>query len=324
MAKRISTEEIYQKKKELSKIPPKVLEVLQNSNKKVYHKGALSFNQLATYWTCPTKWYLTYVDKLAPYEPSIHTVFGSAIHETIQHYLQVFFDDTVKAADEIDLDSYFKNQLKTLYKEGTKKTKKHFSTSEELLLFYIEGTHILNYFKKKRGGYFSKKYEILAGVESLLEMRLPNGTIFMGYIDLVIYDKRTGKWRLIDLKTSTRGWSAEQKKDLTKTSQLLLYKKFFAQKYDIDPNDISVEYLILKRHVPKEADFASMQRRIQEFKPSSGKIAISRVSKELENFIKDVSADKPGLKHKSNPSKSTCKFCIFNDKKELCPNGIKS
>ena len=44
---------------------------------------------------------------------------------------------------------------------------------------------------------------------------------------------KTGKIKIIDLKTSTMGWKKE-KTDQMKRGQLLFYKKFIADKYDVD------------------------------------------------------------------------------------------
>jgi hypothetical protein len=40
---------------------------------------------------CPHRWKLQYKDKIKRFTSSIHTVFGTAIHEVIQHYLDVMY-----------------------------------------------------------------------------------------------------------------------------------------------------------------------------------------------------------------------------------------
>ena len=49
----------------------------------------ISYSQWATYEQCPRKWKLTYIDKLDSYTDSIETTFGTAFHETLQHYLKI-------------------------------------------------------------------------------------------------------------------------------------------------------------------------------------------------------------------------------------------
>ena len=57
-----------------------------------------------------------------------------------------------------------------------------------------------------------------------INYNLPNKIKFVGYIDVLIYDTVREKYKIIDIKTSTRGWNKWQKRDENKTQQLLLYK----------------------------------------------------------------------------------------------------
>ena len=59
---------------------------------------------------CPHRWKLQYKDKIKVFTSSIHTVFGTAIHESIQHYLDVMFDKSGAEADRIDLEGYFQEK----------------------------------------------------------------------------------------------------------------------------------------------------------------------------------------------------------------------
>ena len=47
---------------------------------------------------------------------------------------------------------------------------------------------------------------------------------FVGYMDVVLHDKKTGRMRIIDIKSSTMGWN-KYMKHKNKTNQLL-YKHF--------------------------------------------------------------------------------------------------
>ena len=50
---------------------------------------------------------------------------------------------------------------------------------------------------------------------------------FVGFIDLVMKDTRNGRFKVIDIKTSTKGWNKYVKQDKIKSDQILLYKKVF-------------------------------------------------------------------------------------------------
>lgn len=302
------------------KIPQKVREVKENVLEKKEGATRVSYSELSTYTTCPKKWELLYLRKVLKSKPTIHLVFGTAMHETIQHWLKVMYEDSIKASKELNLEKILYNTLHTEYKKRYEQDGEHFSTLKELTQFYIEGCHILEYLKKQRIRYFSRKNTYLAGIETLLYQEIHPGVYFKGFIDLVFYDEDLDRWTIVDIKTSTSGWKSYAKKDFTKLAQVLLYKKYFSEQFNIPIERIEVKYHIVKRQVPKDAEFAVMQRRVQEFSPPSGKINIGRASKLLTNFLQEVypNTDKPTDKqYPANPGEWNCRFCDLN-KEGLC------
>jgi hypothetical protein len=93
--------------------------------------------------------------------------------------------------------------------------------------FYNDGVAILDWFKKKRKAYFSSRGSQLVGIEMPLQKEISKNVIYQGYIDLVMYDEDLDKITIYDLKTSTRGWTQDNKSDELKQFQLILYKKYF-------------------------------------------------------------------------------------------------
>lgn len=307
------------------KIPQLVKLVQESKIKQTRANKHISYSQLSSFETCPKQWYLTYVKNLAPYKPSIHAVFGTAMHETIQSWLDVLYNDTIKKANEMDLHSLLQENMVKAYKaQKVMYSHEHFSDQNEMNLFYLDGIHILDFLKKKRVLYFSNKNTYLAGIETLLYQELRPGVFFKGLIDIVLYNETIDKWYIIDLKTSTSGWSDYVKKDNTKIAQVLLYKEFFAKQFDIDIDKIEVVYYILKRKVPMEAEFASMQRRIQEFKPPSGKIKRGEAVAMMTKFVKETLDEAGNFFDKdfqATPSESSCRFCVFRNN-PICPQGV--
>lgn len=307
------------------KIPQLVKLVQESKIKQTRTNKHISYSQLSSFETCPKQWYLTYVKKLAPYKPSIHAVFGTAMHETIQSWLDVLYNDTIKKANEMDLNSLLQENMVKAYKaQKVMYSHEHFSDQNEMNLFYLDGVHILDFLKKKRVVYFSSKNTYLAGIETLLYQELRPGVFFKGLIDIVLYNETVDKWYIIDLKTSTSGWTDYAKKDETKVAQVLLYKEFFAKQFNIDIDKIEVVYYILKRKVPVEAEFASMQRRIQEFKPPSGKIKTGKAVNMMTRFVKETLDEAGNFFDKdfqATPSESSCRFCVFRNN-PICPQGV--
>ena len=303
-----------------------------NQREPVKGDKKISYSQYAMYSSCPKHWELAYVKGLRTFNQSIHTIFGTAFHETVQNYLTVMFEQSVVKANQIDINKYLADQMHSLYKEAVEKMDgKHFSTERELNEFYSDGVAILDWFKKKRGQYFSAKNEELLGIEVPIyhPVNETNDKVMMlGYLDIVVRDKRDGKITIIDIKTSTMGWNKYQKADKTKTSQLVLYKKYFAEQYGFDVEKIDIKYMIMKRKLIDGAMFP--QKRVTEFMPASGKPTRNKLAASIKSFV-DLNFAPDGSyinkEHVAVAGKNNkhCKWCEFKDQLDLCPkiNRIK-
>lgn len=281
---------------------------------------SISYSQFSMYKQCPKKWSLQYRDGHKIDEQSIHFVFGTALHETLQHYLDIMYEKSISEADKIDIEDHFKKGLMEEYNSSYKKNNNlHFSSAEELREFYEDGIAILDFFKKKRGKYFSKRGWYLVGCEMPVILtpnkRYPN-VIYQGHLDVVLYNETTQSFKIIDIKTSTRGWHDKTKKDENKQFQLILYKKFFAKQFNIPLDKINIEFFIVKRKIWEESDFPIS--RIQTFTPASGKVKLNKADKELNEFIESVFT-KEGYSQKDHQPKlnNHCQYCSFY-KTHLC------
>lgn len=303
-----------------------------NSREPKEGERKISYSQFSMYSTCPKQWELAYVKGLRTFSQSIHTLFGTAMHETIQLYLTTMYTDSVKAAEQLGLEEILKEKLFTGYKEAYEKMGTHFSNKFELGEFYQDGVAILNYVKKHRKKYFSPKDEELLGIELPIYHPVSDkhGHVFMsGYLDIVIRDTRNDKVRIIDIKTSTNGWNKYQKADKLKASQLVLYKHYIAEQYGLDAEKIDIVYMIVKRKLIDGAMFP--QKRVQEFKPASGKPTRNKLLKEITGWVESSFTDTgeyntareyPAMAGKNYKN---CKYCDFAEDDELCPmkNRIK-
>ena len=283
----------------------------------------ISYSQYNQWVTCPYKWKLNYIDELGEFTDSIHTLFGTSMHEVLQTYLTVMYNDTIKTADALPLDKMLLHRMKTNYTDIMERNGGEvFCEQHDMNEFYQHGLTILEWFKKKRANYFSKKGYELVGIEVPIDYELPNGIKFIGYMDVVIYDRVRDRYKIIDIKTSTMGWNKWMKADKNKTDQLLLYKKFYGAEKDISLDKIDVEYFIVKRKLYEKVDFP--QRRVQTFSPASGKPSINKVMNNLNQFINEsfiegeYNNDHTYIKQ---PSKKNCRFCEFNQTK-YCDVGV--
>ena len=274
------------KKKKIPQIVKEIRNFKQGEIDYSFQKN-ISYSQLSLYRGCPHRWSLQYKDGYKVFTSNIHTVFGTALHVAIQHYLDVMYKISGAEADREDLESIFEEAYRNEYKiQYDKNKKQHFSSSEELREFFEDGLKILSYLKKKRNLYFSKKGYHLVGCEvpiSLTPHPQFNNVIYQGFLDVVLYHEPTNTFEIIDIKTSTRGWDADTKSDEDKQFQLILYKQFLSTQFNIPIDNISVKFFILRRKIYENADFPIS--RIQDFTPPSGKIKLSKTNKALSKFV---------------------------------------
>ena len=283
--------------------------------------GRISYSQISMYSECPLHWKLNYVDKLKMFEHNIHLIFGSAMHEVIQTYLNIMYMDSVKNADTLDLNKMLRDKLIEQFKQAEEEDGKPPCTKEELMEFFDDGILIIDFFKKRRGEYFSKRDWELIGCEIPIEVDLKNNIKMIGYIDVVMRHIPTDSIKIIDIKTSTMGWNKWMKADENKTQQLLLYKQFYSKQYDHPIERIEVEYFIVKRKLWEKAMFP--QKRVQKFVPASGKPSMNKVNMRLLKFVNEAFDGSGEQKNDmiATPSKKACKWCEFK-RTEHCKWGM--
>ena len=281
----------------------------------------ISYSQISMYSECPLHWKLNYVDKLKMFEHNIHLIFGSAMHEVLQTYLNIMYMDSVKNADTLDLNKMLRDKLIEQFKQAEEEDGKPPCTKEELMEFFDDGILIIDFFKKRRGEYFSKRDWELIGCEIPIEVDLKNNIKMVGYLDVVMRHIPTDSIKIIDIKTSTMGWNKWMKKDENKTQQLLLYKQFYSKQYDHPIERIEVEYFIVKRKLWEKAMFP--QKRVQKFVPASGKPSMNKVNGRLLKFITEAFTEDGEKKDDmvATPSKKACKWCEFK-RTEHCKWGM--
>jgi hypothetical protein len=156
----------------------------------------------------------------------------------------------------------------------------------------------------------------LLGIELELNFPINDNISFTGFIDVAIADELSGKIKIIDFKTSTYGWNDYAKKNESKTAQILLYKKFYSEIFNVKQDMIDVEFVILKRKLYENVDFP--QKRIQRFSPASGNVSVNKSVKMLTEFV-DTAFTSDGeyntnRHYKLAETDKLCKYCEFYKK----------
>jgi len=283
----------------------------------------ISYSQYSQWAVCPHRWKLMYIEDRRDFKGNIHTLFGSAMHDVLQMYLTVMYNDSIKKADSLPLSEMLLTRMKHYFSEIVDSSGEEPSSKAEMGQFYQHGLAIIEWFVKKRAMYFSKKGYELVGIEVPIDYDIDDNIKFIGYIDVLIKDTVRDRYKIIDIKTSTMGWNKWAKADKNKTDQLLLYKKYYGEQNNIPLDKIDIEYFIVKRKIWENADFP--QRRIQTFIPANGKPSVNKVAKNIDSFITECfNGSEYNVDHiyRKEASKKNCRFCEFNQT-EHCDAGIK-
>lgn len=286
----------------------------------------VSFSQFATYESCPFQWYMIYHDKLSDPSDNIHSIFGSAMHDTLQHYLYFYYMNTNKEANKLELYDFLAERMSFHYLRAKDAGVVEIANNMEMESFFVDGMKIIDYFIKNTAKYFPKKYGELIGCEVPLEIKIRKNLNFVARLDVVVKDTKNKKIKITDFKKSYYAWRPSQKKDETKRAQLQLYKYFYSEEYLIPIDDVDVEFLILKQKLYENIDFT--QTRIQRIIPPNSNRTIKSTVKRFNEFV-DTVFDINGniisdIEYKKNPNPKSCKYCSFVNKPEICERSRRS
>ena len=280
----------------------------------------VSFSQYSTYSTCPRMYKHQYIDKLGESSANVHTIFGTSMHSTIQHYLSVFYGVSKKQANELNLDKMLLNSLREEFvKEKEKMSEGAPCTQLELEEFFGDGRRILEWFVKHIEKLYTKSGYELVAIEMPLNYEIKAGVHFIAFIDIVLREIGSGEIIIIDLKTSTNGWNKYQKEDKIKNAQILIYKKFYSDLFGVPMQNIKVEFQIMKRKLMEDAPYPIP--RISKHIPPNGRPSVMKAYDEFMGFINTVFDDsgerRLDIEYSKTPGKNkkNCKYCEFYARK---------
>ncbi len=105
---------------------------------------------------------------------------------------------------------------------------------------------------------------------------------------------------------------------------MVLYKQFYAEQFNVDPEMIDIEYFIVRRKLPEDSMYPI--KRIQSFVPASGKPTRNKLTRSLNEFVTNAFTP-AGLynmnaKHIAIAGKNNkhCTYCEFKKQPDLCPS----
>jgi len=251
-------------------------------------KKHISYSELKTWAECPYKRKLMYLDRVKKFIGNEFTAFGRALHFLCENLVYNKVEDP---EDFFNLS--FEKELEDAGVEETDLVKEMRAQALQI------SPQIMPELTKVFG-----EYEVFSVEEQLYQpiRDSDTGYNFKGFIDLVIRTN-DGKFHIIDWKTCSWGWDAKKRSDKYITYQLTLYKKFWCEKYEVDPKLVETHFALLKRTAKKD--------NVEIFRVTSGPRKVENATKVLTNALVHISK-----KHHVKDRRS-CQFCEFR-KSEHC------
>jgi hypothetical protein len=283
------------------------LKILSNCDQES-EKLKISFSELLVAHYCPYKHWTQYVQNNRQPD-TIYTKFGTAAGVAIEDKLTKniqnpwisflktiikFLNSYIPTEEELNR-SAFRLWCKEYNTEQTIENWRNFSKKifvPSALRIYKD---LLIYFEKN----ILPEWDIV-GFEIPLSENIPDiDILFKGYIDLILRSKNNPeKYKIIDFKTCKDGWTKEERNDKEKLYQVILYKKYWCEKNNIDFSNVECAYLLLKRQPDKK-----LESSIEIFNYSSEKSKMQEAEVWTFKMLKLILS---GVKIKN---KNTCKFC---------------
>ena len=283
-------------------------EILKKENPNRVH---ISFSEFSLFNQCGHRHLLEKHLGLLQQPPSIHLYFGNAIHSTIELSLK----DNLSIEKRIE---YFKATFSKDMMDNMRETNDykfslhHFLNQGEQILKFLDLNKILD------------EYDLVSVEEALYE-NIFSKYFFKGFIDLVLQNKITKRYKILDWKTSGEDWDVDKKKkDEIFLCQMRFYKFFWSRKNNIDLDNVDCSYVVLNR-LRKKKDPNSYPGNIQTVEINSSKDEIKHSLEKLAKSIKMIHIEKyfPKIKFTLG-DRMGCMFCqLKGGKHPLCDSSDK-
>lgn len=185
----------------------------------------LSYSKVTTYYQCPKKYKLSYIDKL-PRKSNIFGLLGSFAHQILEYFHETYLNDDTK-------DIPYEKAMKISFDKALKEYKDKLDKEKIDEVYQMMLDYLTIYVNEKE-----EDKPIILSVEKKIWAPVDNEIVLYGYIDRVQRDK-DGLLHVIDYKTT------KDPKYLKDRMQLLLYGYSLA----IDDNSIEkirTSYILLK------------------------------------------------------------------------------
>jgi len=268
----------------------------------------ISFSEFNLFNQCGHKHLVEKHLKLTEQAMTVHLFFGNAMHAVLEKSLK----ESIGLSKRIE---FFK---RTFRKDMFDNMSDEPGFRQELDDYLKQGEDLLNTLSIEK---LFDKYKIISVEEPVFE-HVFGEFYFKGFIDLVVQERDTGKYVIIDWKTSGQKWNVKKKKaDKNFLAQMRFYKYFWARKNNIALDDIKCEYTVLSRLKNKKKPESGCGG-IQNVEVNSTKEEIFESLRSLARTVESIHINKrfPKVKKTGNEFMG-CMFCKFKGGRHpLCNN----
>jgi hypothetical protein len=280
-----------------------------------YH---ISYSELIDWVECSFRHKLKHIDKLGDDGATIHTIFGSILHDAMEYYT---LTGKIKSSQECIAE--FQKQI------GEIMFSKRAASKEDAEEFMSAFAGLLEQTPKFLDERFPG-WKLIAAEDYLFEpIKGQKNKRFKGFIDLVIKTPKRktvkrkstrlsslkgvdeavdGEWEyhIIDYKTTNWGWQAAQKNSVDKQMQLVLYKYFWCEKMKIPLDEVKTSFLLLKRTAMKDGSRIEL-------------VTVDVEEKDVSNAIQVLNTALNQIqKRRVVKNKMSCRFCQWSNTVQ-CP-----
>jgi len=295
----------------------KELPVLNEKNILPTGKFHTSYSETSDWLDCSFRHKLKHIDKINLDKPSIHTEFGTAIHDALEEYLISRRPMAEEVFEAVKLDFHSK-MLKL------KELDPSLYVEKDIEEFSREIAPILAEVPEWMDSTFPGWEPIAAEYNLFEEIENQQQKYFKGFIDCVIrvplkkrkkshvqnpmrlseltgeaQDEQEYQTVIIDWKTTSFGWTADKKRDFQKHLQLALYKHFWCKIFNVDLKSVKVGFVFLKR-TPKKGGSRC------EFLPISVGPKTEQKAKDiLQNMLNQMQ------QRRFVKNRNSCRFCPY-------------
>lgn len=266
-------------------------------------KVHISFSEFSKYQSCGHRHLVEKYLKLVEEETSIHLIFGNSIHKAIE--LGIKEKSTVEERVLTFREDFSREMHNNL---------KNSPDFNELENYLDQGENIIRTLSTEK---ILEKYNVV-GVELPLYEKIYGIFHFKGFIDLILQDKKSKRYVIIDWKTSGEAWDvSKKKKDITFMAQMRLYKYFFARKQGVNFDEIDCKYVVLNRLKSKKCPELGYGE-IQSVEIFSDVNDIESSLTVVAETVQKIHIQNHFPKAKFENKKNNCFFCPYKNNFAMC------